>query len=109
MHIHDIRDLEPQSEGFFNRGAESINIMGNMISDIFEGLGNVLSGGVSTIPHGSHLSQTNTRELNVFEEANPPPTLKDQRRIAAVNRTVPRTFDTIDDTQRVQDFIDSRF
>jgi len=51
MKIRDISDLEPTSTGFASRGAESINIMGNMISDIFEGLGNALSG---ITGHGSH-------------------------------------------------------
>ena len=44
QHINSASDLEPHSEGFFNRGVESINIIGNVLSDIVNGFGNALSG-----------------------------------------------------------------
>jgi len=83
--------------------------MGNMISDIFEGLGNVLSGGVSTIPHGSHLSghrvsfaQANTGNIQAI------PTPEDAARIRAVDRTVPKSFieGFASEQSRLQEFID---
>jgi len=107
QHIRSISDLNPQSEGFANRAAESVNIIGHVLEDLLNGLGGALSD-VTGQPHGSHLSQTNTRELNVFEEANPPPTPSDLRRIAAIDATVPKTFTMgfTSDTSRLQDFID---
>jgi len=108
QHIRSISDLNPQSEGFANRATESVNIIGHVLEDLLNGFGGAISD-VMGQPHGSHLSQTNTREINVFEEANPPPTPADQRRIDAVSRAVPKTFDTIGDTNRVQEFIDKRF
>jgi len=110
QHIRSISDLNPQSVGFGNRAAESVNIIGHVLEDLLNGFGGALAA-VTGQPHGSHLSQTITREINVFDEANPPPTPADQRRIDAVTRAVPKTF-TIgftSDTSRVQDFIDKRF
>jgi len=43
-HINSIEDLEPQAEGFFNRGAESINIIGNVFEDILNSFGEAISG-----------------------------------------------------------------
>jgi len=43
-HINSIKDLEPQAEGFFNRGAESINIIGNVFEDILNSFGDAISG-----------------------------------------------------------------
>jgi len=113
-HINSASDLEPKSVGFANRGAESITIIGHVLEDILNGFGGAISD-VMGQPHGSHLdnrisfAQANTREINVFEEANPPPTPADQRRIDAVSRAVPKTFETIGDANRLQDFIDKRF
>jgi len=44
QHIRSISDLNPQSEGFANRATESINIIGNVLSDIVNGFGDALSG-----------------------------------------------------------------
>jgi len=67
MHIQNAGDLDPKSSGFFNRGAESITIMGNVLSDILNGLGGALSD-VTGSNHGSHL---NLGRRVSFTEANP--------------------------------------
>lgn len=43
-HINSISDLNPQSVGFGNRAAESVNIVGHVIEDLLNGFGNALSG-----------------------------------------------------------------
>lgn len=83
MHIRNISDLEPTSQGFANRGAESINIMGNMISDIFEGLGNALS---NITGHGSHTrfdrgTQLEARRLANVNDPNPSEAIADAIRV----------------------------
>jgi len=110
-HINSAADLEPKSVGFANRGAESITIMGNVLSDILNGLGGAISD-VMGQPHGSHLS-IDRQPISFAEanQANPPPTPADLRRIRAVDATVPKTFTLgfTSDTSRLQDFIDERF
>jgi len=44
QHIRSISDLNPQSVGFANRGAESVNIVGHVIEDLLNGFGEALSG-----------------------------------------------------------------
>jgi len=104
QHIRSISDLNPQSTGFANRASESINIIGHVLEDILNGFGGALAD-VTGQPHGSHLN-INRREQISFDKANPGLGAARLARTRAVNATVPRTFDTIDDTKRVQDFID---
>jgi len=61
-HINSVEDLEPQAEGFFNRGAESINIIGNVFEDILNSFGEAISGIT-----GQRKNQTNIP----FEIRNP--------------------------------------
>jgi len=64
-HINSAEDLEPQSEGFFNRGAETINIIGNVFEDILNSFGEAISG----ITGQNHTRQNQT---NIpFEVRNP--------------------------------------
>jgi len=44
QHIRSISDLNPQSVGFGNRAAESVNIVGHVIEDLLNGFGEALSG-----------------------------------------------------------------
>lgn len=48
-------DLEPKSQGFSNRATESINIIGNVVEDFFNGLGGAISD-IAGQHHGSHLN-----------------------------------------------------
>jgi len=111
QHIRSISDLNPQSVGFGNRAAESINIIGHVLEDLLNGFGGAIAS-VTGQPHGSHLGveQSGFQSPDI-EVGNIVPRLtpSDRARIAAVNRTVVRTRDTIGDTKRVQDFIDERF
>jgi len=59
MHIQSAADLEPQSIGFANRAAESINIIGNVLEDLLNGFGSAISD-VTGQHHGSHLNISNT-------------------------------------------------
>jgi len=104
MHIQSAADLEPQSVGFANRAAESINIMGNVIEDLLNGLGGALSD-VTGSSHGSHL---NINRGISFAEANPSLSRVRAARARRVSAEVPRDVDPIGDADRVQDFIDGR-
>jgi len=107
MHTPAGLNLEPESTGFINRGAESITIMGGMLSEILNGLGQALSG-ISS--HGSHLSGNPVS----FAQANPGNlpgvSAKKLARARAVDATVPSTrnlgFTGVNDAVRVQRFID---
>jgi len=109
-HINSISDLDPKSEGFANRGAESITIIGHVLEDILNGFGSAISG-ITGQSHGSHLDNRIS-----FEQANTGNiqavlTPEQRARIRAVDATVPKTF-TIgfkSDTSRLQNFVDERF
>jgi len=87
QHINSASDLEPQSTGFFNRGAESINIIGNVLSDILNGFGTALSGIGKT-----GLSQNRSNQF--IEIAEP------------INVNDPNPSEAIADAIRVQHDID---
>jgi len=89
-HINSAADLEPKSIGFANRGAESINIIGNVLSDIVNGFGEALSG----------IAKTGNRGTISFSTANQ----LEARRRANVNDPDPE--EAIADALRVQHEID---
>jgi len=89
-HINSADDLEPKSVGFANRGAESINIIGNVLSDILNGFGEALSG----------IAKTGNRGTVSFSQANQ----LEARRQANVND--PNPEEAIADAIRVQHDID---
>jgi len=101
MDIRSAADLEPHSTGFINRGAETITILGGVVETLLNGLGGALSD-ITGQRHGSHLDINTEPELDLI---NPPPTLKDQLRIQAVNRTVVDRFAGVQD---LQDYIDKQ-
>jgi len=93
MHINSAEDLEPKSLGFANRGAESINIIGNVLSDILNGFGEALSG----------IAKTGISGTVSFSQANRGDQLE-ARRLANVND--PNPEEAIADAIRVQHDID---
>jgi len=65
-HINSAEDLEPQSEGFFNRGAETINIIGNVFEDILNSFGEAISG----ITGQKHRTNVDLSGLDPFNPLN---------------------------------------
>jgi len=55
MEIKSAADLEPKSQGFANRAAESINIIGGVVETLLNTIGGTISD-IAGQPHGSHLN-----------------------------------------------------
>jgi len=87
QHINSASDLEPKSIGFANRGAESINIIGNVLSDILNGFGNALSGiaktGLSSIGEPIRILQTSNEFVHFPKGTAPNPNDPDPREAIA--------------------------
>jgi len=101
MHVRDITDMEPHSEGFFNRGAESINIIGNVIGDLLNGFGRAISGATNSIATNP---QNNTQSRLL--ERNPNNiALSRLARSRLVDKTVVDRQNNFVDAERIDDFI----
>jgi len=98
--ISDIRDIEPHSTGFFNRGAESVTIIGNIIGDLLNGFGNAISGVSNSVGGTQHQSDVFTNPSQV------PPQLTKAERTEIVSNIFPNKLHAVEDADRIQDFVD---
>ena len=80
MEIKSAADLEPKSQGFANRAAESINIIGGVVETLFNSIGGAISD-IAGQPHGSHLNIIpDVVDRTRMEQMEPDPTDRINRR-----------------------------